>query len=380
MYKKYLEMLKENDFVVIPKKITKTKGMKINARKLLEKVITNSISPMELKYLHKEDSIVNDILREITSEYNSDLTNEEKNKLNKILFFRAKPKEIKQPTREKWTKQIIEEIKQMKKLMENHIFLNKAKYIAADGTQKTQRGWIMAFPDYKEDEKSFFIIVTEDEVKYFKEHGYFPLREANDNSKLGKKWLYWAYEYAWLCSGEANGGCQCPKFCYAKKMEYSKPVIRHRIYKMMNAWNNHTIEEKIEFFTNWIMKGNYGVRFCDTGDVPNQSTLNEIFEIVKGVSKNLKENNINTDGRFYIYSTRADLDWNDKPWELVLNASNQALFEKVPDANWFRVVDSWDDIPEEDRNPKTLHICNCNCKACDYCCVCRNTVIWEVLG
>lgn len=380
MYEKYFEMLEENDFVVIPEKITKTKPIKINARELLEKVITNSISPIELKYLHKKDSIVNDVLREITSEYNSDLTNEEKNRLNKILFFRAKPKEIKQPTREKWAKEIVEEIKQMKKLMENHIFLNKAKYIAADGTQKTQRGWIMAFPDYKEDEKSFFIIVKENEVKYFKEHGYFPLREGNDNSKLGKKWLYWAYEYAWLCSGEANGGCQCPNFCYAKKMEYSKPVIRHRIYKMMNAWKNHTIEEKIEFFTNWIMKGNYGVRFCDTGDVPNQSTLNEIFEIVRGVSENLKENNINTDGRFYIYSTRADLDWNDKPWELVLNASNQALFEKVPDANWFRVVDSWDDIPEEDRDPRILHICNCNCKACDYCCVCRNTVIWEVLG
>lgn len=379
MYEKYFEMV-EDKIVKIPKEITKTKQIKMDAKELLKKVITDSISPMELKYLHKKDSIVNDTLRIMTSEYNNDLTNEEKNILNKILFQRDKPKEIQPPTREKWTKAIIEEMKQIKDLFKNHIFINKARYIASNGTQKTQKGWIMAFPDYDENKKSFFIIVTEEEIEYFKEHGYFPLREFNENSKLGKRWLYWAFEFAWLCSGEANGGCQCPNFCYAKKMEYNKPVIRHRIYKMINAWKNHTVEEKIDFFTNWIMKGNYGVRFCDTGDVPNQSTLDEIFKIVRGVTENLKENGIDTDGRFYMYSTRADLDWSNKPWELVLNASNEELFKKVPDANWYRVVESWDDIPEEYRDPRILHICNCNCKACDYCCVCRNTVIWEILG
>ena len=85
-------------------------------------------------------------------------------------------------------------------------------------------------------------------------------------------------------------------------------------------------------------------------------------------------------GRFYIYSTRHDLDWSKKPSNLILNASNEELFNKVPDANWFRVIDSFDNIPEEYKDPDTLHICNCNCKACDYCATCTNTIIWEVLG
>ena len=118
----------------------------------------------------------------------------------------------------------------------------------------------------------------------------------------------------------------------------------------------------------------------NTGDVTNQDLLDEIFKLVNHVSARLREHNVDPVGRFYIYSTRADLDWSDKPWELVLNASNKELFMKVPDANWFRVVDSFDDIPVEYLDPATLHICNCNCKACDYCAVCRNQVIWEVLG
>ena len=149
-------------------------------------------------------------------------------------------------------------------------------------------------------------------------------------------------------------------------------------------WVTHTNEERAQVIADWIMgnvtfKGNKGkrkerkgIRFCDTGDVPDQTTLEELFETVRIAADILRENGYDPDGMFYMYSARNDLDWSNKPWELILNASNDELFEKVPDANRFHAVKSLDDVPADS------YICSCNCKACDYCSKLRNTVIYEL--
>ncbi|MBR6252669.1 MAG: hypothetical protein IKR04_02375 [Clostridia bacterium] len=115
-----------------------------------------------------------------------------------------------------------------------------------------------------------------------------------------------------------------------------------------------------------------GVRFCDTGDVPDQRTLDEIFETVRLTCKILEDHDLDTRGRFYIYSTRHDLDWSNKPAELTLNASNDKLFNMVPGANRFKAVDSFDDVPAG------AYICSCNCKACDYCSKLNGEIIYEI--
>lgn len=360
-------------------KPTNKKLYKLNAYEFLKKAISGSCTSDELKTLHHNDSIVNDIIKSLTSETTHFLSNADKNVINRRLFTRGEPRELSEEAIELLPKSSAYELREFKRLCKEGVIQHDLEYRNKEGEIKTVKR-ALADPDYKPDADMPWFVVNEKEEIYFNAHGYFPLRCDTDNSKLGKKWMYVAFELAWLCSGDAHGGCQCPKFCYARQMERTYKNVRDRVLKFMNAWENHTVQEKINFFYTKIMWNRNGIRFCDTGDVTNQALLDEIFEVVRGVSQKLRAAGVDPDGRFYIYSTRADLDWSDKPWELVLNASNEELYNKVPDANWFRVVTSFDLIPEEYLDPETLHICNCNCKCCDYCSVARNQIIWEVLG
>lgn len=351
----------------------------LNGYEFLVKAIFGHCTDDELKTLHYNDSIVNEVLKSITSETTNYLDNSAKNVINRRLFARGKPQKISDERLEKVSKSVGYELREFKRLCKEGVIIKNLKYKNAKGKEIPVE-YALADKDYDVNKDMPWYRVPEEEVEYFNEHRFFPLRYDLNNSKLGKMWTYLAFELAWLCSGDAHGGCQCPSYCYAKRMEGMYKNTRDRVLRGMNAWENHSLEEKIEFYTDVVMDDLNGIRFCDTGDVPNQKALDEIFTLVRGVSKNLKEYGIDPIGRFYIYSTRADLDWSNKPWELILNASNEELYKKVPDANWFRVVDSFDDIPEKYLDPTKLHICNCNCKCCDYCSVCRNQIIWEILG
>ena len=357
----------------------------VKAHDLITKAINGECTEDELMTLHNQESVVNDVLKMITAENADIINNENKNIINRRLFHRGAPSKISEEVQVKMTKSVAQEIRDFNRLLKEGEFRSGLKYTNAEGKVVTLKSWALCDKDYVLDNGAWFI-VPKKEAEYFQEHGHFPLRKDNSNSKLGSGWIYLAFELAWVCSGEAHGGCQCPEHCYAKRMETVYKNVRDRVLRSMNAWQHVSMKEKVEFYVKWISyKGNLkrprnGIRFCDTGDVTNQKLLDEIFELVRDASAALREKGIDPVGRFYIYSTRADLDWSNKPWELVLNASNEELFRKVPDANWFRVVDSFDDIPDEYKDPATLHICNCNCKACDYCAVCRNQVIWEVLG
>ena len=368
-----------NAMVPVYQNGNKKKLYDLNGHQFLTKALLGQCTKDELQTLHKKDSVVNEIIKALTSETTNYLDNATKNIINRRLFSRGDAQEISEERLEEKPKDVAQEFKDFVRLCNEGVIHHDLQYVSASGKIVTVKR-ALADPDYEINKDMPWFVVNEEEEPYFNEHGYFPLRCDTDNSKLGSKWIYTAFELAWLCSGDAHGGCQCPEYCYARRMEGTYKNVRTRVLKFMNAWKNHTFGQKIDFYTDAVMHDRNGIRFCDTGDVTNQDLLDEIFRLVNHVSARLREHNVDPVGRFYIYSTRADLDWSDKPWELVLNASNEELFIKVPDANWFRVVDSFDDIPEEYLDPVTLHICNCNCKACDYCAVCRNQVIWEVLG
>ena len=380
-----LDILKSDVAIHEGGKVANDKVGDVKAHDLITRAINGECTDNELKTLHNQESVVNDVLKLITAENADIINNENKNIINRRLFHRGAPSKISEEVDVKMTKSVAQEVRDFNRLVKEGELREHLQYTNSSGEIKTLKSWALCDKDYTLDNGPWFIVPKE-EVAYFQEHGHFSLRSDNNNSKLGKGWIYLAFELAWVCSGEAHGGCQCPEHCYAKRMETTYKNVRDRVLRSMNAWQNTTMEEKVKFYTKWISyKGNLkrprnGIRFCDTGDVTNQKLLDEIFELVRGISKELLKKGINPDGRFYIYSTRADLDWSNKPYELVLNASNKELYNKVPDANWFRVVESFDDIPEECQDPATLHICNCNCKACDYCSVCRNQIIFEVLG
>ena len=357
----------------------------ISAHDLILKVCGGHCTDDELATLHKNECIVNDFIKEITSEHSNIASNEVKNTINRNMFYRGAPSKISEEVDVKMKGTAAEEYREFNRLILEGELRHKLPYINSSGEKKRTKSWALCDKDYDYTKGDIWFGVTADEAKFFKKHGYFPLRADDQNSKLGKRWTYLAFELANICSGEAHGGCQCPEFCYAKKMETTYKNVRDRVLKFANAWANHTMDEKVDYYYKWITNNKVkylrnGIRFCDTGDITNQKLLDEVFELVRQLSTKLRAKDIDPVGRFYIYSTRSDLDWSEKPWELVLNASNKALYEKVPDANWFKVVTSWDKIPEEYQDPETLHICNCNCKACDYCAICRNQIIFEVLG
>ena len=226
------------------------------------------------------------------------------------------------------------------------------------------------------DHKMRSIVIPEraGSTKWTLKNGKFdPL--PNNNSKLGKAWAYVAFESAWECSGIE---CQCEKICYAKHMEVTFPDKTRYLWQQFLWWCLHTNEERAQVIATWIMrKGTKvprkGVRFCDTGDIPDQRTLDELFETVRLTCKILADHGVDTRGRFYVYSTRHDLDWSKKPKELVLNASNDDLFNMVPGANRFKAVRSFDEVPEG------AYICSCNCKACDYCSKLNGEIIYEIM-
>ena len=373
---------------------SKSKLYEISGQALFVKAIKGECSYDELKTIHNQDSIVNDVIRMITSETTSYLSNIDKNIINRRLFTRGSPVEISSETTRKMTKLTQREYKTFMECLENGEFRDKNNpiiYYNAAGEKKSSADlkvtWVLVPKDYKLGDDWFGVSAYE--KKYFDEHGKFPLIGDDQNSKLGKKWFYLAFELAWMCSGQRYGLCQCPDVCYAKHMETTYKNVRDRVMKRMNAWATHTTQEKIDFFYKKIMYDRNGMRFCDTGDVPDQETLEEIFEIVNGIVKKMKNKGMSDkdiDGRFYIYSARYDLDWSNKPYWLVLNASNEKLYRKVEDANWFRAIESfemiekeYEDLPEE-YDIETLHICNCNCKCCDYCSICRGQIVWEIIG
>lgn len=186
------------------------------------------------------------------------------------------------------------------------------------------------------------------------------LELPTDNDKLGPKWTYIALETGWECIAF---GCRCKNICYARRMEYGQggQGICNRVWRQQKQMRDLPAQSIAEDMVAFIKAGNRGVRFCDTGGIPDQAMLEKVFDSVRIATELLLEDDIKPAGRFYIYATRYDLDWSNRPEHLQINASNETLFNMIPGANFFRKMEDG-----EEENEERL-FCSCNCEACDYC-------------
>ena len=188
-----------------------------------------------------------------------------------------------------------------------------------------------------------------------------------DNTKLGPDWTYVALETGWECCAF---GCQCRKICYARKMEAGptgKGIVM-RVWRQQKQMRDLPASSIAQDMVDFIKTGKRGVRFCDTGGIPDQEMLDKIFLAVDIAAKKLIEEDLNPHGRFYIYATRYDLDWTGLPKYLRVNASNKDLHDMIPSSNYFKIMgqdENGNKIEEEEDEERLF--CSCNCEACDYC-------------
>ena len=186
------------------------------------------------------------------------------------------------------------------------------------------------------------------------------LELPTDNSKLGPEWTYVALETGWECCAL---GCQCKKICYARKMEAGQTGkgIVMRVWRQQKQMRDLPVEVIASDMVEFIKTGKRGVRFCDTGGIPDQDMLDKIFDAVDLAAQMLIMDGIDPTGRFYIYATRYDLDWSNRPKYLQVNASNKKLHEMIEGSNYFKIMED-----DEEEDEERL-FCSCNCEACDYC-------------
>lgn len=181
-----------------------------------------------------------------------------------------------------------------------------------------------------------------------------------NNTKLGPEWGYVSLETGWECCAF---GCQCKDICYARKMEAGptgKGIV-FRVWRQQKQMRDLPVETLAEDFVDFIKEGKRGIRFCDTGGIPDQEMLEKVFAAVDLASQILIMEGLRPAGRFYIYSTRFDLNWDNLPEYLRVNASNKKLHDMIPSSNYFKIIED-DDEEDEERL-----FCSCNCEACDYC-------------
>lgn len=186
------------------------------------------------------------------------------------------------------------------------------------------------------------------------------LELPTNNSKLGPEWSYVALETGWECCAI---GCQCKDICYARKMEFGQggQGICNRVWRQQAQMRNLPAATIAMDMAEFVKAGNRGVRFCDTGGIPDQAMLDKVFESVNLAAEILLTEGIDPTGRFYIYATRFDLDWSGRSEFLQINASNKRLHEMIPESNYFKIMDG----SEEEDDDRLF--CSCNCEACDYC-------------
>ena len=199
--------------------------------------------------------------------------------------------------------------------------------------------------------------------EFQEEHGsttWEHLELPTNNSKLGPEWSYVALETGWEC---CTIGCQCKDICYARKMEFGQggQGICNRVWRQQAQMRNLPAATIAADMVEFVKAGNRGVRFCDTGGIPDQAMLDKVFESVDLAAEMLLTEGIDSTGRFYIYATRFDLDWSGRSEFLQINASNERLHEMIPESNYFKIMDG----SEEEDDDRLF--CSCNCEACDYC-------------
>jgi len=172
------------------------------------------------------------------------------------------------------------------------------------------------------------------------------------NHKLGKDTIIYNITSSTNCPSRPLGLCQIPNKCYAMKAErYNKRSLPYK-QRQTEYWDNHTPYEIAKAFAN-ITERNFKVpikyiRISESGDFRNQNDVDKAIEMAVEM-KILKP-----DILIYCFTARSDLDFNNRPDNLIINGSA------------FMLDNSFTVIPKEESG-QYRYQCGGDCRVCDLC-------------
>lgn len=180
------------------------------------------------------------------------------------------------------------------------------------------------------------------------------------NSKLPKETLNFSLPPTISCPSRTK---LCDEHCYAKKAYRQYSNVR-------TAWTeNYKLSKTKKFvelmvssiktFKNWNQ-----FRISVSGDMYNQTYLNKWFLIVKSFPDKI----------FYTYTKSYQLNYNNKPDNLIVIYSDDYLSKMFLPLRYFKQFDGVatvdNDLFAQERTQsyfKSFKTCQGDCKVCDYC-------------
>lgn len=172
---------------------------------------------------------------------------------------------------------------------------------------------------------------------------------SHGNKKIGRDTLIFNITSAVECKSRELGLCQVPNRCYALKAEkqyhHVVPQFRARQTKM---WDSKSVDDLVKGLKTEIAKHprvpiKY-IRFSEAGDFRTQKDINKLFEIANQIK----------DIVFYGYTARSDLDFSERPKNVIINGSN------------FLVDNQFTAVPKDSITDTDI-VCGGNCRVCDLC-------------
>lgn len=171
------------------------------------------------------------------------------------------------------------------------------------------------------------------------------------NKKLGKGIITINMNAAMNCPSDKLNLCKNSKYCYAKKSERIYPSVLNFRNEQELYFDNTSSKQISTDLKEYIEQLNFKVtyiRFNESGDIKNQSSVKKLFDICN----NLK------DFKFYMYTSRFDLNFKNKPKNLIINGSNFML------DNEFKMIFK-QDLKHLNRYNYNVCLSDCtNCKKC----------------
>jgi hypothetical protein len=171
---------------------------------------------------------------------------------------------------------------------------------------------------------------------------------SRGNSKLHTDTLIFNITSATNCPSKRLGLCQIPDNCYALRPEKRwKETLPYR-ERQTKDWDSKSAFElaselAYEISRHFKPKIKY-VRFSEAGDFRDQQDIEKLKQIAKLLPSVI----------FYGYTARSDLNYNDRPNNLIINGSG------------FMLDNSFTVIPKQDKDKHPI-VCSSDCENCMLC-------------
>jgi len=171
---------------------------------------------------------------------------------------------------------------------------------------------------------------------------------THGNKKIHKDTLIINITTAKDCPSYKLGLCQIPSNCYAKRPERLYPATLPFRKRQAVEWDSKTYMElaeelKYEIGRHYKPEIKY-IRFSEAGDFKNQEDIEKLKNIALQIPGII----------FYGYTARSDLNFNNRPDNLIINGSG------------FMLDNSFTVIPKKDKDKYPI-VCSGICRDCLLC-------------